>query len=91
MRYWNDAYFDALEILRPVAKMHGLTEAECALRWLTHHSLLRREHGDAIIVGASSANQLEQNLIDCEKGPLPEEVVQALDAGWQQVKSVATK
>jgi aflatoxin B1 aldehyde reductase len=74
-----------------VAKRHGLTEAECALRWLTHHSLLRRERGDAVIVGASSTRQLEQNLADCEKGPLPEEVVQALDAGWQQARSVMTK
>ncbi len=90
-RYWNEPYFDALDLLRPVAKLHGLTEAECALRWLTHHSLLRREHGDAVIVGASSAQQLEQNLVDCEKGPLPEEVVQALDAGWQQARSVMTK
>jgi aflatoxin B1 aldehyde reductase len=91
VRYWNDAYFDALDLLRPVAKKHGLTEAECALRWLTHHSLLKREHGDAIIVGASSAKQLEENLAACDKGPLPEDVVQALDEGWLKVKSVATK
>jgi aflatoxin B1 aldehyde reductase len=53
MRYWNDAYFDALDILRPVAAKHGLTEAECALRWMTHHSLLKREFGDGIIIGAT--------------------------------------
>jgi len=29
-RYWNDAYFDALDILRPVAKKHGLTEVDDA-------------------------------------------------------------
>ena len=57
-RYWHDAYFDALEILRPVAKKHGLTEAECALRWMTQHSLLKREHGDAVIIGASSVKHL---------------------------------
>ena len=57
-RYWNDAYFDALEILRPVAKKAGLTEAECALRWMTHHSMLRKEKGDAIIIGASSVKHL---------------------------------
>lgn len=32
-RYWNDNYFDALELLRPVAKACGLTEGECALRY----------------------------------------------------------
>ena len=53
-RYFHDVYFDALDLLRPVAEKHGLTEAECALRWMNHHSMLKREHGDAIIVGASS-------------------------------------
>ncbi|KAH8806106.1 NADP-dependent oxidoreductase domain-containing protein [Xylogone sp. PMI_703] len=85
-RYWNDAYFDALDILRPVAKKHGLSEAECALRWIANHSLLSKEHGDAIIIGASSAAQLEENLTNLEKGPLPEEILKAFDEGWQRVK-----
>lgn len=90
-RYWNDAMFDALEILRPVAKKHGLTEAECALRWMIHHSLLNRAHGDAVIIGASSTKHLEQNLVDLEKGPLPEEVVKAFDAGWEKTRGLSTK
>jgi len=85
-RYWNDAYFDALDILRPVVKKHGMSEAEAALRWISHHSLLKREFGDAIIIGASSAKQLDENLTNLEKGPLPEEVVQAFDQGWARVK-----
>ncbi|PQE34055.1 hypothetical protein CJF32_00002911 [Rutstroemia sp. NJR-2017a WRK4] len=88
-RYWNDTYFDALDIIRTAAKKHGLTEAESALRWLKHHSHLRKEQGDAIIVGATSTTQLEQNLADLEKGQLPEEVVHALDQAWLLVKGVA--
>lgn len=87
-RYWNDAYFDALDILRPVAKKHGLSEAECALRWMTNHSLLKKEFGDAIIIGASSVKQLDENLVNLEKGPLPDEVVEAFDEGWAKVKGV---
>lgn len=83
--------FDALEILRPVAKKHGLTEAECALRWLSHHSFLKRDNGDAVIIGASSTKHLEENLVDLEKGPLPEEVVRALDAGWEKTRAVSGK
>lgn len=90
-RYWNDEMFDALEILRPVAKQHGLTEAECALRWMTHHSLLKRESGDAVIIGASSTKHLEQNLIDLEKGPLPDDVVKALDQGWERTRGKCSK
>ncbi|KAF8860935.1 Aldo/keto reductase [Acephala macrosclerotiorum] len=90
-RYWNEKYFDALDILRPVAKKHGLSEAEVALRWMTNHSLLKREFGDAIIIGASSAAQLEENLINLEKGPLPDDVVKALDDGWEVVRGVCAK
>jgi aflatoxin B1 aldehyde reductase len=87
-RYWNDAYFDALDIVRPAAKKAGLTTAEAALRWITHHSALKKEFGDAIIIGASSAAQLEENLVNFEKDPLPEEVVKAFDEGWEIVKAV---
>lgn len=66
-RYWKDEYFDALDLLRPVAKKHGLTEAECALRWMTHHSQLKKELGDAIIVGASSVKHMEENMVDLER------------------------
>ena len=34
---------------------------------------------DGVILGASSAAQLEQNCADSEKGPLPEEILKALD------------
>ncbi|KAK4543023.1 hypothetical protein LTR36_006021 [Oleoguttula mirabilis] len=91
MRYWNDAHFDALDVLRPVAKKHGLTEAECALRWMTHHSELKGEKGDAIIIGASSVKHMEENMVDLEKDPLPEEVVQALDKGWEGCKGISIR
>ncbi len=61
-----------------------------ALRWITNHSLLKREFGDSIIIGASSAAQLEENLINLEKGPLPEDILKALDEGWAIVKGVAS-
>lgn len=87
-RYWNDAYFDALDVIRPVAKKLGLTTAEAAVRWVSHHSLMKREHGDAVIIGASSAAQLEENLVNLEKGPLPDEMVEAFDQGWAIVKGI---
>ncbi|KAH8907620.1 keto reductase [Coniochaeta sp. PMI_546] len=87
-RYWNDTYFDALDVVRPVAAKLGISTAEAALRWVRHHSQLQSEHGDAIIIGASSADQLENNLTSLEKGPLPEEMVRAFDEGWAIVKAV---
>jgi aflatoxin B1 aldehyde reductase len=90
-RYWNDAYFDALDILKETAEKHSLTVAEISLRWLEHHSSLSQENGDAIIVGASSVKHLEENLEDLEKGPLPQEVVEAMDRAWAKAKSVVPK
>jgi aflatoxin B1 aldehyde reductase len=89
-RYWNEAYFGALEDLRAVAVRFGLSEAECALRWLMHHSKLEGVHGDAVIVGASSVHHLEANLLDLEKCRLPEEVVKTIDADWGRCKGVAS-
>jgi hypothetical protein len=34
--------------------------AEIALRWVSHHGLMRREYGDAILIGASSTKHIEQ-------------------------------
>jgi aflatoxin B1 aldehyde reductase len=81
-------YFDALDLVRAVAKKNGLSEAEIALRWIANNSLLKKEHGDAIIIGASSPKQLDENLKNLEKGPLPDDVLQALDEGWAKVKGI---
>lgn len=81
-RYWNDAYFDALDVVRPVARRLGMATSEAALRWLRHHSLLKSEKGDGMITGANSPAQLEENLALLEKGPLPGEMVDAFDKAW---------
>ena len=71
-RYWNDTYFSALKIVETAAKKHSLTLAEVALRWISHHSVLKREHGDAVIIGVSSPKHIEGNLSDLEKPALRE-------------------
>ena len=59
-RYWNEAYFHVMSDIDEVAKKHNLTLPEVALRWMTHHSFLKREHGDAVIIGASSLAHIKQ-------------------------------
>lgn len=34
--------------------------AEIALRWMSHHSLMRREFGDSVLIGASGLAHIEQ-------------------------------
>ncbi|KAL2827730.1 NADP-dependent oxidoreductase domain-containing protein [Aspergillus cavernicola] len=86
-RYYNSVYFDALDRLRPVASRFRLTEIECALRWLIHHSQLRDDLGDGIVIGSSSVKQLEENLKAFQGGPLPQEIVDALDEGWEVIRA----
>jgi len=92
-RYFRNATFEALEMVEGVASKHQLSLIEVALRWCVHHSALKMGpnggHGDGIIIGVSSLAQLQSNLKDVEKGPLPEEVVDVLDQAWQHVKAVA--
>lgn len=87
-RYFKDATFEALRIIEPVVQKHNLTLLETAFRWLTHHSALNIKDGgnDGIIIGVSSEEQLQGNLKDVEKGPLPEEVLKALDEAWLVAK-----
>lgn len=90
-RYFKDSIFKALQIIEPAVQKAGLTMVETALRWCMHHSKLKiggiEPHwNDGVIVGVSSYSQLEGNLEDCEKGPLPKEVLEALDEAWAIAK-----
>ncbi|KAH7926385.1 Aldo/keto reductase [Leucogyrophana mollusca] len=84
-RYLQEGYLKAIELVKGAGDKHGLRLTEIALRWIQHHSILTPE--DGVILGASSAAQLEQNCADSEKGPLPEDVLQALDEACRIVKA----
>lgn len=87
-RYFKNETFEALRIIEPVVKEHNLTLIETALRWVVHHSKLnmKKEGGnDGIIIGVSSLEQLNGNITDLEKGPLPKEVVEVLDKAWATI------
>jgi aflatoxin B1 aldehyde reductase len=101
-RYFHSPTFDALKTLQEshTLQKHSLTMVETALRWCVWHSGLdvgrlkddgtidkTKGYGeDGIIIGISSHEQLAQNLVDLEKGPLPEDVVKALDEAWVVAK-----
>lgn len=91
-RYFKDATFKALQLVETAAQEANLTLLEIALRWTIHHSALKtRAKGgnDGVIIGVSSFTQLEGNLADLEKGPLPEQVLKAVDEAWLVNKATA--
>ncbi|KAH9060708.1 aflatoxin B1-aldehyde reductase [Lactarius vividus] len=73
-----------LQRFQPFLATHRLTLCEVAARWLVHHSQMRPDdHG--IIYGASKLPQLEESLANHAKGPLPAEVVAAVDNIWLEL------
>lgn len=91
-RYFKEEIFKALQIIETAAAKHSLTLPEVALRWTAHHSALKIQNGgnDGVLVGVSSLDQLKSNLADLEKGPLPQDVVDALDEAWLVSKARTT-
>jgi len=62
----------------------GTNSTEASLRWIMHHSVLGE--GDGIILGATRIDQLKGNVEMCKKGPLDEELVNAVEELWEAVK-----
>ena len=89
-RYYRESTFRAVQTIEKAATAAGLSMVETALRWVVHHSALNVKGGnDGILIGASSLGQLESNLTDLEKGPLPEPVLAAIDEAWLIAKADA--
>lgn len=77
-----------LRELKELLDVHNIRMTEAAQRWLQHHSAL--QPGDAVVLGAASPQQMEDNIVQCEGGPLPDEVVKLLEDTWQKAKAVAS-
>lgn len=85
-RYWHNSYFDAIDKINVVCEKYEINITEVAFRWLEYHSMLNPERKDGIIIGASSIEQLNQNIYYINKGPLPDEVVKAVEDAWTVCK-----
>lgn len=85
-RYWKKSYFEAVEIVKAACEKEGITTVEATYRWMAHHSMLREERGDGIIIGASKLNHLVQNMETMKNGPLPENVLDAFEKAWMHCK-----
>lgn len=83
--YVSDLTLKLHDNLTLVCNAANVELKEATLRWLAHHSILGQE--DGIILGASSEEQMRQNLQACERGPLPETVVAAFEDLWTQSSS----
>jgi aflatoxin B1 aldehyde reductase len=60
--------------------------AAAAVRWSIHHSVLSAKHGDGMIFGVSSSEQMDKNMAAAAEGTLPETVVDAFETAWAVAK-----
>ncbi|WP_147915644.1 aldo/keto reductase [Ruania zhangjianzhongii] len=81
-RYWKPAPFTALAQLQSIAAQVGVPMIELALRWL-----IDAPGVSAILLGASTPEQLTANIEAVGRGPLDTEVRSALDAATGQLLS----
>jgi len=88
-RYWNQSNFQAIDLVqKSLEAVYGSekpTMTSAAIRWMYHHSHLKGDLGDGVIIGMSSMEQLQQNMSASEEGPLDERVVEAFKQAWNLV------
>ena len=90
-RFFTEAHFDGLEILQAACEKENVSLVEATIRWLLRHSALEVEHGDGVVLGFSSIEHLEENLMACEAAstlldPLPQSILDAFDRAWSIVQ-----
>jgi len=83
-RYWNEQQFEAVERLDEAARTEGLSLIELALRWLWTRPVV-----DAVLIGASSREQLRANLAAAEGPALSDQLLKLCDEVWQGLRGVA--
>lgn len=74
-RYWNEQLFAAIDRLSAIAEDAGMPLTRLALRWL-----VSKDVTSSVLLGGSKVSHLRTNLEDLAAGPLPQDVLDAVDA-----------
>ena len=86
-RYWKKEFFEALNILNAACDNRGISVVEAAFRWMTKNSALDATAGDGVLIGASSNEQLKQNIKFFGKDNLDQDILDAFDLSWSISKA----
>ena len=85
-RYLSDSVLSAVEAFAAVADGAGIPQAELALRWVAGAQGI-----DSLLLGASRVSQHEANIAAVAKGPLPDDVLTAIDEATVSVRGSQPK
>jgi len=89
--YCKESILAALDEWGKIANESGITKVALAYRWVAHNSILKGEHGDAIIFGTSTIAQLKETLSAIEEGPLDDQTAKKVDAIWVKIENEAPR
>lgn len=76
----------AFERIQKYEETAGISGHAVALRWVLHHSILSKEYGDAMVIGARTVEQLKSTMAICEAGPLPKDIVGTINDIWGEIQ-----
>lgn len=87
MKHFHDIYVNDLSMelhddLQKKCDEAQIPMAVACLRWLMHHSPLGE--ADGVILGGSSQEQMENNLLACEGGALPSPILDSFGTMWKR-------
>ncbi|KAL0486327.1 aflatoxin B1 aldehyde reductase [Acrasis kona] len=85
--YINETFLNALEIFQKLCQEENIKPSQAAFSWLRHHSIL--EEGDAIILGGSTIEQIDENLSNSTGHTLSEKIYKGLEEMWKCVADKA--
>jgi len=93
-RYWKDSNMQGVSLVAEACQQENVTVAAAALRWLIHHSPLNdwkptMEH--AVVLGASTLEQLQENLSACAAGPLSAAITDQFEQAWKKSEPFCIK
>ncbi|CAJ1940204.1 unnamed protein product [Cylindrotheca closterium] len=84
-RFYTEANFQAVELIKAQCEKDSLSMVEATYRWILRHSALGEK--DGLLIGASSMEQLDQNLQACkaasESDDLSPELLGVFDECWE--------
>eukprot|EP00934_Nitzschia_sp_Nitz4_P008375 Nitzschia sp. Nitz4//scaffold123_size70294//29433//30512//NITZ4_005925-RA/size70294-processed-gene-0.22-mRNA-1//-1//CDS//3329534476//8365//frame0 len=88
-RFYTPSNFEAIGLIQAQCEADGISMVEATYRWILRHSDLDAGR-DGVLLGASSLEQLDQNLEACkaavDKDPLSPAMLEAFDKAWELTK-----
>lgn len=71
-----------------ISEEYKISQLSMAYRWMMYHSFLTPEKGDGMVIRASGAWQVNEIMEGLKEGPLPEEVLRAVNELWPAVENL---